>query len=319
MTSRIIFFSLSYMFSQLVFGLGVSPIYADEEFTPFVAESTGGQVNVRAGQSSNFEQLCQLDKGEEVVVIDKEFSWFKIQLPLSAKSYVSKDYVKYLGQNAGGVTANQVNIRAGPGIHNTVIGQLSKGEQIYILEEFEQWHRIEPIAECYGWVSEKYLKFKSKDTSELLTTRIPKVLIEEKIQTQELVAEEESGEEAVQEIVKITIEDTDSVDDYVELPQNDEVEDVHYGKKAVQNPVKVVKRGIISVVGYVEPHEDSEGDGVYYKIVSNGKPACFVQGVNHMLGRFVHHQVTVDGTVNQKLQDRYPSPVISVVKVRLML
>jgi hypothetical protein len=72
-------------------------------------------------------------------------------------------------------------------------------------------------------------------------------------------------------------------------------------------------------VGYVENYEQGEKDGIYYKIVERGRPVCYVQGVNLILGRFTHQKVTVQGTVNKKLQSKYAYPVISVSSVRLML
>jgi len=158
MTLRIVILSLVVLLSLQVHGSHGGIVWAQEHLPPFLAESTGDHVNVRAGQSANFEKLCQLSKGEEVVIFGKEYSWYKIQLPLSAKSFVSKDYVQFLGLNAGGITATDVNIRAGAGIHHTILGRLAKGDQIYIREEFDEWYRIEPVAKSYGWVSQKLLK-----------------------------------------------------------------------------------------------------------------------------------------------------------------
>ena len=287
MTSRIIFFSLVISLSLQVYGSSSGIVWAQEYLPPFLAESKGDQVNVRAGQSANFEKLCQLSKGEEVVVLGKEYSWYKIQLPPSAKSFVSKNYVQFLGLNAGGVTATNVNIRAGAGIHHTVLGQLAKGEQIYIQEEFEEWYRIEPIFESYGWVSEKLLTFKSKDFSRYQMPP-PRSFVDETISESKSITEEQSASEDIMDAV-------------------------------VEEPIEAESKGIITVVGYVESYENEGTDGIYYKIVAGNKPVCYIQGTNHMLGRFVHQKVSVDGTVNQKLLSQYSHPVIVVLKVRLIL
>jgi len=113
MASRIVFLSLFIYLSLAASGPPGDVAFAQQEFFPFLAEVTGDRVNVRSGQSANFERLCQIDKGEEIVVEGKEFSWYKVRLPSSAKSFVSKKYVQFLGQNAGGVIADRVNIRAG--------------------------------------------------------------------------------------------------------------------------------------------------------------------------------------------------------------
>ena len=257
-------------------------VLAQQEFFPFLAESTGDRVNVRAGQSANFERLCQLKKGEEVVVLEREYSWYKIQLPPRAKAFVSKNYVQYLGQNAGGVTADKVNIRAGAGTHHTILGQLTKGEQIYIQEDLEDWYRIQPVKESYGWVADIYLTFKSNDILEYQESIFTKPVISEN-----LIEQEEPEEPAEQ-------------------------------KKNEQTVKKEYEKSF-SAIGYVEDYEDADKDNIHYKIVQKGRPVCYVQGKNHMLNRFMHYKVSVEGTVNKKLQSKYAYPVIIVTKVKLML
>ncbi|MCK5012339.1 MAG: SH3 domain-containing protein [Candidatus Omnitrophica bacterium] len=258
-------------------------VYAQQEFFPFLAEVTGDQVNVRSGQSANFERLCQLNKGDEVVVLEKGYSWYKIQIPPTAKSFVSKKYVQYLGQNAGGVTAQRVNIRAGAGIHYTVLGQLAKGEQIYIEEELDEWYRIAPVAESHGWIIDKFLSFKSSDVAEYQSSMYVRPSVVEDM-FEPLEEQPEQEEDAVEE----------------EVAEEQETENFF-------------------AVGYIEEYKDKDNEGIHYKIVENGRSVCYVQGVNHMLGRFMHHKVSVEGTVNKKLRSKYAYPVIIVSKVRLML
>lgn len=308
MTSRALFLSLLMSLCLHIYGSEGGIVSASEHLPPFLAESTGDKVNVRAGQSTNFERLCQLSNGEEVVVLGKEYSWYKIQLPPSAKSFVSKDYVQYLGLNAGGVVAADVNIRAGAGIHHTVLGQLSKGEQIYIQEDLDEWYRIEPVAESYGWVSEKFLTYKSGDLSGYQTAS-SRVFTDKKVLKKDLAMGEQDRFEDTQ-----AIEGQDQFEGAPVIKKQEQLEETP-AKKFID----VKNKGIISVVGYVEPYEDAGADGIYYKIVAGGQPVCYIQGVNHMLGRFINHQVSINGTVNQKLLSQYSHPVIAVLKVRLML
>jgi len=347
MTSRTTYFPLVSYVGLCIVVLCAGQVYANQESFPFVAESAGDRVNVRAGQSANFERLCQLNIGEEVVVVGKEYSWYKIQLPPSANSYISKGYVQFLGQNAGGITANNVNIRAGAGIHFTTLGQLMKGEQIYIQEEFDKWYRIEPVSDSYGWVSEKFLTFKSKDISGFQVKFTPKSFrifkkdeAEKPSQDQSMEKEVESIEiETNEEVVnKIGVEfvenkvvemaeekDFEVIDEIV----NEVLDGVDENKiqesfnedvpKLANNDLKVKKSGMITVLGYVEPYENEGVDGIFYKIISEEKPVAYIHGTNHMLGRFLHYRVSVSGTINKKFQSQYEYPVISVLKVRLML
>lgn len=294
MTSRILFLSLLCL-SLSLYGPYGDVLCAEQEFFPFLAEVTGDQVNVRAGQSANFERLHQLNKGDEVIVVDKEYSWYKIQLPSRAKSFVYKNYIQYLGQNAGGVNADHVNIRAGAGVHFTILGQLTKGEQIYIQEELDEWYRIQPVVKSYGWVADQFLVFKSRDVVESQTIRISEPFIKEE--------PEDLNREWL-------------------LEESKELFSEHPLEMKTVDEIAVMKKGgggVLSFVGHVELYEDGESDGIYYKIVMNGQPVCYVKGFTHMLSRFVNHRVKVDGAAIRKLRNQYAHPVITVSKFRLML
>ncbi|MCR4337620.1 MAG: SH3 domain-containing protein [Candidatus Omnitrophica bacterium] len=128
---------------------------------PFVGEVASQELNIRAGQSENFEKVGRLQKGEEVVVVAESYGWYKIVLPAQSKSYVSKDYVKVVGKNLGEVTGTRVNVRGGPGTNFSVLAQLHQGDAVRILEEKEGWYLIEPPDQGHGWVAAQYVQFKS--------------------------------------------------------------------------------------------------------------------------------------------------------------
>lgn len=135
------------------------------ETFPFLAETTADRVNVRAGQSQNFERLCQLDKGEEVIVAEKSFGWSKIQLPSRVQVYVSDKYVGRLSALDGEILVDRVNVRALANTQATIVGQLKKGDRVRILARREGWYTIEPLPQIYGWVSDQLIRFKSANTS----------------------------------------------------------------------------------------------------------------------------------------------------------
>ena len=67
---------------SLVFGLSFQSVSAQaqvQEFFPFVAQINTDEINVRAGQSTNFEKICTVKKSEKLIVVDKSFSWYKIE------------------------------------------------------------------------------------------------------------------------------------------------------------------------------------------------------------------------------------------------
>ena len=145
--------------------VSVTSGYARSEGFPFVGEVVGEKVNVRAGQSANFEKLCQIPHGMQVLVVGKNFSWYKISLPQEASGFIVDKYVTRINAATGVVTADRVNIRATQDVNSTSLGQVSKGMTVKIREAKNGWYKIEPLPESVGWVSQEYIKFKSKDVS----------------------------------------------------------------------------------------------------------------------------------------------------------
>jgi len=134
---------------------------AQEKF-PFVGEIISDRVNVRAGPNINFERLIQFNKGEEAVVVDKNYTWFKVKLPVKAICYIKADFIKGLSEDIGEVTGDRVRLRAGAGENFSAIGKLDKGTIVRYTELINGWYRIEPVEGSYGYVSEEFIKFKSE-------------------------------------------------------------------------------------------------------------------------------------------------------------
>src|SRR3989338_1709375 len=101
-----------YSFLVLFFSLITGVAAAQEQF-PYVGQVSGEGVNIRAGQSANFEKVGRLKSGDQVVVLEKSYSWYKIKLPIDAKSYITARYIKELDDQTGEVANDRVNVRAG--------------------------------------------------------------------------------------------------------------------------------------------------------------------------------------------------------------
>ncbi len=154
--------TLLLILSFCFFCLTVTAVAQQESF-PFLAEVTADGVNVRAGQNANFERLCRLKKFDEVVVVGRDYNWYKIQLPPETEVSISGKYVRLLNYRQGELTVDHVNVRARSDVNATILGQLDKGVRLRIREKREGWYKIEPPANVYGWVSDQFLAFKSKD------------------------------------------------------------------------------------------------------------------------------------------------------------
>jgi len=57
------------------------------------------------------------------------------------------------------VVATRLNVRAGPGAENAVVGKLARGEQVRVLEEMNGWKRVRPDAGgLEGWAAGEFLQ-----------------------------------------------------------------------------------------------------------------------------------------------------------------
>jgi SH3 domain protein len=138
----------------------------ENEF-PFKAEVTEGSVNLRAGYNQNFTSLKKLKKGEEVVVIDRYFSWYQVMLPADVFSYVHKDYI----DNSHQVTANRLNVRAGPGSEYHILAKLKRGQRVKVLSESGNWYKIVSPPQASGWIHEDFLQ-KTADLDSIKITEV---------------------------------------------------------------------------------------------------------------------------------------------------
>ena len=143
-----------------------SQAFCEESF-PFLAEITSDKVNVRAGQNTNFEKMASLNKGEAIVVYGREFDWYKIQLPASAKVYLRADYAALLDGTTAAVTGTLVNVRAGAGTTSTSVGQLKKDDRVKVLAKSGDWLQIQPKEGMFAWVKKDFVAFKSSQIPSL--------------------------------------------------------------------------------------------------------------------------------------------------------
>jgi len=153
---------------------------ARQESYPFVAQVTSDTLNVRAGQSKNFEEVCQLQKGDSIIVVEKSYSWYKIKLPSQAKSFINAEYVQLLNDAQGIVTGDRVNVRAGANVNSTIIGQLVRDDKVQIFEKLDKWYRIAPTQASFGWVLEDYVSFKTNNVASYEPSKSQTTLVEKK-------------------------------------------------------------------------------------------------------------------------------------------
>ena len=299
-------------FFVLFFSFISLPLLAGEsqERFPFLAEVSSQALNIRAGQNMNFEKLCRLSRGSEVVVVGKSYDWYKISLPAAAKSYVSQDYIQLMNDNrdpstgpalsaaevfrTGVVTANRVNIRGGAGSNFTALGQLKKGDRIKVLEKSDGWYRIQPVEGTYGWVSKQFLAFKSYE--------IPPLEILQTISTENstLAATAASQEHREVQPQKESLSRTPKI-------------------LIVSGRLKTIPDGQQSPGARLPIEEKIGGQDIRYQLVSSEATIYDLEGSPEILGEFFSCQVQVEGNLKEYPLNSSGHPVIVVSRINLVL
>lgn len=104
-------------------------------------------VNLRAKPMLIVEVAGQVQAGAILNVKSSREDWIEVEVPHEIGVWVSRSYVK-----DDKITGNNVNIRAGPGMNFSVIGQLNEGESVEIMESYGDWLKIAPKPQCSLWV-----------------------------------------------------------------------------------------------------------------------------------------------------------------------
>lgn len=147
---------------------------------------TEDNLNVRSNPSTDSTVLRQLDKNTRVVIIEEKMvgdvRWARI-----ADGWVNMNYILVDGEEPAPtepeetpteptgdsipavVTADQLNIRKGPGTTFDSVGKYKKGDKVEVFEIKDGWAQTDK-----GWVSQKYLKFEDDKKDEETTPEIDK-------------------------------------------------------------------------------------------------------------------------------------------------
>lgn len=277
--------------------------YAEEKF-PFLGEMKVDKVNVRAGQSLNFERVLQLNKGNEVIVVGREYDWYKIQLPLDSECYVHGKYLSVGFDNTGLITADHVNLRSGAGENFSPIGQANKETRVKIKGQAGAWYKIEPTPECFGWVYQPFVTFKSNQIPPQIPSLLPVAVetienthpgLEGRLSegSEKASAQGEQGHAADLPTVSI-----------VAAPEPEKM-------PPLQAPS-------FSIIGQLDDlGRVVRSKAVRHKLTTPDKRVYYLEGDKSLFRGLAHYRVQVEGDLKTDSSQKYPYPVVSVSKVTL--
>jgi N-acetylmuramoyl-L-alanine amidase len=148
-------------------------------------------LNVRSQASLQAAVIGKLQKGEKITILTSNQEWTQIDFR-GQKAWVSsefiespsklpnKDQINTENQPApvtlpgmiGTVTANALNVRSIGDLTGKIVGKIAKGNSFVILEEKNNWLKIEFSPNQFGWVNSWYLE-KTKQDAQTTTTEKP--------------------------------------------------------------------------------------------------------------------------------------------------
>lgn len=261
--------------------LGVpGPSCAQQEFFPFAGKINVKSVNIRAGQSRNFESLGEAKMDQAVIVEEKSFSWYKVRLPKDAKSYLTREYVRMISAQVGEVTADRVNVRGGAGINFSVLGQANEGDRVLVVDgSDEKWLRIRPIPETYGWIREDFIDFVSSD-----------VQADRWLDAKELAVLEKA------------------------VPPKPPAEELEMSTEPEPEPTPTMQTAFTGVLT-----ENTAENGFEYTLVNNGDGTYYLDGFSQLLKPFVNYRVKIEGHLKQDPAAGLDHPVVVVSRIQLVL
>mgnify|MGYP001766479752 CR=1 FL=1 len=139
-----------------------------EEDNALYATCKVNTLNVRKGPATTYAILTYLKLGQRVKVLARQDGWAQIEDPAG---WASEPYLVYDADASqvavpaqgsseaityGVCNTSGLNVRSGPANTYSVIGGLTFGQRVRILERRDGWAQIESPA---GWCNENYLSF----------------------------------------------------------------------------------------------------------------------------------------------------------------
>ena len=142
-------------------------------------------VNVRAGAGTNTKKIGTAKKGAKFECLGKsdDGNWYKIQYNSTTVAYIHKDYIDTKEETvevpvevavSGKVATvvhckTSVNVRAGAGTTNSIIGQGKKNAQFTLLATVkvngDTWYKVQYTTSKVGYIHEDYIKVSDAGSS----------------------------------------------------------------------------------------------------------------------------------------------------------
>ncbi|MFH0826749.1 MAG: SH3 domain-containing protein [Candidatus Omnitrophota bacterium] len=132
-----------------------------QELPPFAGLVNEEGVNIRSDSTVGASIICVAEKGLRLDVVAANYDWYKVRLPKQAPAYVSKELVECVdsdkGCASGKILKDGVNIRLEPHLSSHILGKVDQNQAVTIISESQDWYKILPIQNSYGWIHKKFI------------------------------------------------------------------------------------------------------------------------------------------------------------------
>ncbi|MEH7504977.1 SH3 domain-containing protein [Neobacillus drentensis] len=133
----------------------------------------GDTLNIRRDPSTSSPVIGKLTSGTRVTIYSKQNNWLEVGFS-NLRGWVSAEFIdtqstgitngttqKGKSGITGTVTANSLSVRSEATLNSNLIGSVTKGLSFTIVEEKNNWAKIEYKSGSFGWVAGWYLDKKT--------------------------------------------------------------------------------------------------------------------------------------------------------------
>ncbi|NHC39456.1 SH3 domain-containing protein [Bacillus sp. MM2020_1] len=132
----------------------------------------GDTLNIRQEPFTSSPVIGKLTLGTSVIIYSKQNNWLEVGFA-NLRGWVSSEFIDSQSSGAkpdstlkkkssmtGTVTANSLSVRSGASLNTTLLGSVSMGQSFTIVDEQNNWAKIEYKTGSFGWVAGWFLEKK---------------------------------------------------------------------------------------------------------------------------------------------------------------
>lgn len=129
-------------------------MYAQDHDFPYIGIVQTEKLRVMPHRGTNYREITELSQNDLVTVLNKVGDWFLIKPPETITCWMSSQFIE-----DGKITGSNVNVRQGPGLNFPVVCQVSKDDEVTVLQQNDAWSQIAPPDAIQAWVNADFVAY----------------------------------------------------------------------------------------------------------------------------------------------------------------